>query len=159
MLTLRAQTLVGFNLILQKVYEMICEIIKSKTVGGIFLFFCQSRFINNFMEKNNFSESQNQQKLNISRNIHFKKMFGHRFEDLICTNKLDRYFFENHFFQRLGVFSTTEKPLIWAPFFPTKNYFYTFVQRWLFTFNILLKTCLRNLFRKTVKKCWFYFFK
>ena len=46
----------GFNPILQKFYEMICEIIISKTVCGIFLFFCQSRFINNFMEKNNIEE-------------------------------------------------------------------------------------------------------
>ena len=45
----------------------------------------------------------------------------------------------------------TEKPLIWAPFFSTKNLFYTFCQRWLYNFDILLKTYFRNLFRKTVK--------
>ena len=44
----------GFNPILQKFYERICEIIVSKTVCGIFLFFYQSSFINDFMEKNNF---------------------------------------------------------------------------------------------------------
>ena len=74
------------------------------------------------MEKNNYSEPGNNQKLNISRTIYFKKISAQRFEDLICTNKLDRFvFFEKHFFQGLGAFFTTEKPLIWAPFFATKN--------------------------------------
>ena len=45
----------GFNRILQKFCEMICEIIFSKTVCGIFFIFCHSRFINNFIV-NNFLE-------------------------------------------------------------------------------------------------------
>ena len=69
------------------------------------------------MEKNNFSELQNHRKLNISRNIYFKKSSAHHFEDLICTI----FFFEKHFFQGIGGFFTTEKPVIWAPFPPTKN--------------------------------------
>ena len=149
----------GFSPILQKFYEMMCEIIISKTVRRIFLFFCQSRFINNFMVKNSFSEPQNHRKLNILRPIYFKKISAHRFEDLICTNKLDIFFFRKIFSEGLGAFFTTEKLLIWAPFFPPKNYFYTFFQRWLFNFNMLLKTCFRNLFRKTVKKWLFYSFK
>ena len=46
----------GFNPVLQKFYMMICEIIVYKTVGGIFLIFCQSIFINNFIVKSEFSE-------------------------------------------------------------------------------------------------------
>ena len=79
---------------------MICEIIVPKTVYGI-LFFCQSSFINNFMEKNNFTEPQNYQKLNISRPIYFKKNSAHRFEDRICTNMLEGFlFFQKTFFSR-----------------------------------------------------------
>ena len=44
----------GFNPILQKSCEMICEIIFSKTVRGIFCIFCRSRFINSFVVKNIF---------------------------------------------------------------------------------------------------------
>ena len=94
----------GFNSILQKFYEMICEIIASKTVGGIFLLFCQSSCINNFMEKNNFSELQNHQKLNISKPIYFEKISAHRFEDRICSNKLDGFFFQKTFFSRAWSF-------------------------------------------------------
>ena len=61
----------GFNPILQKFCKMICEITGSKMVGGIFLVFCQSSFINNFMVKNSFSEPKHQRKLNISRPIYF----------------------------------------------------------------------------------------
>ena len=111
----------GFNPILQKFYEMICEIIVSKTVYGIFLFFCQLSFINNFMVKNNFSEPKNHRKLNISRLIYFK-ISAHGFVDLICTNKLEEYFFsKKFFFQGLGAFFTAAKPLICASFFSTKN--------------------------------------
>ena len=141
----------GFQPILQKFYEMICEIIFSKTVCGILLVFLSIEFINNFMEKNNFSEPQNHRKLNISRPIYFKKISAHHFEELIYTNKLDGFFFEKHCFQGLGAFFTTKKPLIWAPFFPQKIILY-FFQRWLFNFNMILKICFRNLFRKTVKK-------
>ena len=36
-------------------------------------------------------------------------MSAHRFEDLICTNKLDIFFLEKFFFQVLGAFFTTKK--------------------------------------------------
>ena len=84
---------------------MICEIIVSKTVCGIFLIFCRSSFINNFMVKNSFSEPKNQQKLNISRPIYFKKISAYRFLGLICTNKLEGFFFENNFLKDLELFS------------------------------------------------------
>ena len=109
----------GFNPILQKFYEMICEIIVSKTVCGIFLIFCRSSFINNFFVKNNFSEPKNQRKLKNSRPIYFLKISTHRFVGLICTNKLEGLFFflKKKIFQGLGAFSTTAKPLFLASFF------------------------------------------
>ena len=113
----------GFNPILQKFYEMIFEIIVSKMVGGIFLIFCRSSFISNFIVKNNLLEPKNYRKLNISSPIYFKKVSAHIFVDLICTNKLDEYFFKKFFFQGLRAFFTTAKPLIWASFFSTQNYF------------------------------------
>ena len=63
----------GFNPILQKFCEMISEITSSKTVWRIFLIFCRSRFINNFVVKNSFSENWSHQELNISRPIYFLK--------------------------------------------------------------------------------------
>ena len=86
----------GFNPILQKFYEMICQII----VCGIFLIFCRSSFINNFMVKNNFSVLKNHRKLNISRPIYFLKNSAHRFVGLICTNKLEEFCFQKIFLSR-----------------------------------------------------------
>ena len=98
----------GFNPILQKFYEMICEMIVSKTVCRVFLIFCRWSFINNFMVKKNFLEPKNHRKLKISRSIYFKKISAHRSVDLIC------------------IFFTTAKPLIWASFFSTKINFILF---------------------------------
>ena len=61
----------GFNSILQKFYKIICEIIVSKTLCGIFLIFGRSSFINNFMVKSNFLAPRNHQKLNILKPIYF----------------------------------------------------------------------------------------
>ena len=105
----------GFNPILQKFYEMIGEIIVSKLVCGIFFFFFfffQSSFINNFLEKNNFSEPQNHQKLNISRIIYFKKLSAHYFEDPICRYKLDGLFFRKTIFSRTWSFFHDRKTFI-----------------------------------------------
>ena len=63
----------GFNPILQKFQEMICEIIVFKTVCRIFLIFCRSSFINNFMVRSNFRELKNYWKLNILQPIYFLK--------------------------------------------------------------------------------------
>ena len=113
----------GFNPILQKFYDMIYEIIASKTLCGIFLIFCRSSFIDNFIVKSNFSEPWNHPTLNILRPIYFKKDSAHRFEDHICKNKLEKFFFWKIFFSRLGAFSVTAKPLIWASFFSHTIYF------------------------------------
>ena len=115
----------GFNPILQKFYKMICNIIISETVCGIFLILSWSSFINNFMVKNSCSESKNQRKLNISRPIYLKKISAHRFVGPICTNKLKGIFFRNFFFQGLRAFFTTATQLIWRHFFQKKQ-FYTF---------------------------------
>ena len=61
------------------------------------------------------------------------------------------FFFENYFFQGLGVLPETRKPLIWVSFFSTKYQFYTFFQVRLFNFNITLKTYFENVFRKIMK--------
>ena len=115
----------GFNSIIQKFYEMICKIITSKTVCEIFIFFCQSRFINSFMEKNNFSEPENHRKLNISRIIYFKKISAHRFEDLIFTNKSDRFFFwKKFFFKDLELFLRLKNYQFGRHFFPQKLILY-----------------------------------
>ena len=63
------------------------------------------------MEKNNFSE-----------NHLFKKKIPHAALKILSAQiSWTDFFFEKHFFQGLGAFFMTEKPLIWAPFFPTKN--------------------------------------
>ena len=118
----RSSNFSEFNTILQKFYKMISEIIVSKAVRGIFLIFCSSSFINNFMVKNSFVEPKRQRKLNILRPIHFEKNSAHRFAGLTCTNKREGFFFfEKNFFQRFGVFFTTAARLIWASFFSSKK--------------------------------------
>ena len=151
----------GFNPILQKLYEMICEIIVSKTICGIYLIFYRSSFINNFMAKNNFLEPKNHQKLNVSKYIYFRKISAYRFVGLVLSVQISwKYiFFWKKFFQGLGAFFKTAKQIIWASFFHKKIILYFFFQGWLFNFNITSKTCFKNLFGKTVKKWWFYCFK
>ena len=117
----------GFNTILQKFYEMICEIIVCKMVCGIFLIFCWSSFINDFMVKNNFSEPKNHRKLKILKSIYCKKISAHLFVGLIFTNKLEGFFFKKIFFQGLGAFFMAAKLLILGViFFPQKINFILF---------------------------------
>ena len=117
----------GFNLILHEFYDMICEIIVSKTVREIFLIFCRSSFTNNFMVKNNFSEPKNHQKLYISRFMCFlNKIPARHFVGLICTNKLEYFFSKKISFQGLGTFFMNAKLLIWVSIFSTKINFMVF---------------------------------
>ena len=111
----------GFNPILQKFCKMICEIIVSKTMCGVFLIFCRSSFINNFLMKNSFSERKNMRKLYISRPVYFQKIFAHLFARIICINKLGGFFSKKKFFQGLGAFFSTATRLIWVLFFVTKK--------------------------------------
>ena len=117
----------------------------------IFSIFCRSSFIKNFIMKILillFFGALKSRKLKYLETHLFKKNFAHRFEDHICTNKLEEFFCRKCFFQRLAAFFTTAKPLIWASFFPTKNQFHTFFQVRLFNFNALSKTCFKNFFEK-----------
>ena len=121
-----------FNPILQKFYEMICEIIVSKTVRRIsfffffFFFVCQSSFINDFMEKNNFSESQNHRKLNISRLIYFSK-FPHLALKILSAQISWKGFFRKTFSSRTWSFFHNWKTTNLSVIFFTKNLFHTFI--------------------------------
>ena len=93
-----------FHPILQKFYKVICGIIVSKTMCGIFLFFFQLRFIHNFVEKNNFSEPLNHWKLNISKIIYLQK-FLHPVLKILSTQISWRvFFFRKTFFFRTWSF-------------------------------------------------------
>ena len=114
-------------------------------VDQVLLIYCEEQFLGTLKSP----------KLKYLENHLFKKNSEHRFEDYIRTNKLDQFFFSKNFFQRLGTFFVTIKPLIWGSFFSTKNNFVVFF-KWLFDFNIKLNRCFKNLFRKAVKNCWFF---
>ena len=105
----------GLNPILQKLYEMTCEIIVSKTVRRI------------FMVKNKFLEPRNHRKLNISRAIYFLKISAHRFVDLICTNKLEEFFFSEAFsFKDLELFHDCKTTNLGIIFFHKRLILYFF---------------------------------
>ena len=74
--------------------------------------FCRSCFINNFTVKNSFLDPKTQRKLNILRPVYFKKISAHRFVGLICTNKLEEFFFQKNLFQGLGAFSTKKNVIL-----------------------------------------------
>ena len=116
-----------FNPISQKYYEMICEIIVSTTMCGMFLIFCQLSFVNNFMVKNNFSEPQNHQKLNISRPIYFKKYsyLKNPKKDLTQINWKDLFFRKKIFFLRTWRFFQDCKTLIVMLFYTKYIFLYT----------------------------------
>ena len=142
----------GFNSIYQKFYKIICEIIVSKTVCGISLIFFRSSFISNFTVKNNFSEPKNYRKLNISRPIYFWKISAHRFVRLICTNKLEKFVFQKLFLSRTWSFFHECKTTNLDVTFFHKILILHLCPKVIFNFNIILKTCYKNLFKKTLKK-------
>ena len=88
------------------------------------------------------------------RPIYLKKISANRFEEHVYTNNLEEVFLKKDFFQGLGAFFTTAKPLIWASFFPQQSNLVFFIQWQLFNFNIILKNYLEKL-----KKWWFYSIK
>ena len=92
----------GFNPILQKFYEMICEIIVSKAVCGIFLIFCRSSFINNSYCEEQFFGTLKSPKLKYL-NIHlFLKIISTQIsrKNFLFFKKISRTwsFFHNCFF-------------------------------------------------------------
>ena len=116
----------GFNPILQKFYKMIFGIIVSKTLGGIFLIFCRSIFINNFMVRNSFLEPKNQRKLNASRFVsrnfrtefcrsYLYKLAGRIFSPKIFFQGLSSFFRDCNA-TNLGVFFFLKKIILY--FFP-----------------------------------------
>ena len=137
---------------------MICEIIVFKTVCGIFLIFCRSSFINNFMVKNNFLQPKNHRKLNFSRPIYLKKISAHRFVGLICTNKLERFLFQRIFLSGTWSFFHNCKITDLGVIFFHKNLILYFFSRVIKSdFIIILKACFNNLFRKTKKMVILFF--
>ena len=137
-----------FSLILQNFCLMICEIIFSRTVCGSFLIFYRLLLTNNLIEKNNFSKPY------ISGSTYFKKFLHTMLKIFSAQISWKDCFFKKYFFQWLGAFFKTAKPLILASFLFTKNFF----QVWLFNFNTILKAYFKNLYIKTEEKWWFYSF-
>ena len=126
----KGSNLLGFNTTLQKFWDMICEIIFCRTVSGISWFFVVL--------------------VNI---LHAVTVLINLFAQI---NWID-FFFQKYFFNDVGFFFKTEKPLIWVSFFAKKMIFY-FFQLWLFNFNAIFKTCVKIYWEK-LKKRWFYYFK
>ena len=138
---------------------MICELIAFKAVCRIFLIFCQLSLISNFIviEEQFFGTLKSPKLKHLKTSLN---KFPHTILKTISAQISCKIFFFFFFwiFFILFAFFVTAKPLIWALFFSTKKKkIYTFFQVWSFHFNIILKTCFKNLFRKTVKKRWFTF--
>ena len=99
----KSSNFVGLNPNLHKFCE-ICEIIFFKTVCGIFLIFCRSRFMNDFFVKNNFLEPWNHQKLK-SWPIFFKKKFPRNFLKILSLQEVSwKVFFFFYLLHLLGAF-------------------------------------------------------
>ena len=119
----KGSNLLGFNTTLQKFWDMICEIIFCKTVSGISWFFVVL--------------------VNI---LHAVTVLINLFAQI---NWID-FFSQKYFFNAVGFFFKTEKPLIWVSFFAKKMIFY-FFQLWLFNFNAIFKTCVKIYWEKLKK--------
>ena len=139
--------------ILQKFCEMICEIIVYKTVFGISLIYCWSSFINNFIMKNQFSEPWNHQNLNILRPIYVKKKKNSRIilkiisTQISWMNFFSRKFFISKTWSFFHDWKTTDLDLI----FFHKKIILQFFSRVIVNLNTILKTCFKNLCRKSEK--------
>ena len=83
----------GFNPILKKSHVMICKIIVSEMICRIFFNFLLNVFYLKFFSKEQLSETTKITKTKILRSIFKKKKCNHCFEDFICTNKLELFFF------------------------------------------------------------------
>ena len=87
----KTSTSLRSNLILQRFCEMIWDIIFSRTVCGYFLFFCRSRFINNFVANSIFFGTVKSPKVKYLETHLLQKSFRTLFWRLICTNKLEGF--------------------------------------------------------------------
>ena len=104
MLTLRVKisSSLGFNCVLQKLYQRIFQIIAFKRISGIFLiFFVVPVLLIILLWRATFRnrKSPKAQSYNIWRSIYFKKNSTYYFEDIIYSNKLKGFFFKKDFFQ------------------------------------------------------------
>ena len=98
----KSSNFVGLNPILHKFCE-ICEIIFFKTVCGIVLIFCRSRFMNDFFVKNIFLEPWNHQKLK-SWPIFFLKKFPRNFLKILSLQEVSWKVFFFNLLHLLGAF-------------------------------------------------------
>ena len=147
----------GFNSVLQKFYEMICQIIVSKTVCGIFLIFVRLRFISNFIVKVNFRNRNHQKNVEVHL---LSKSFHTQFWRFYLQKSAGRIFFKKNFCQGLGSFFKNAKLLTWRSLLLYQKQFYTFFNcNYIFNLNTILTICFKNVFRKIKKKWCFYSFK
>ena len=113
----------GFNSILKKFYEMICEIIVSKTLCGIFLIFCRSSFINTFFWEEQFFGALKSPKPKYLETYFFKKNLQTVLKIISAQISWKIFFSKSIFFKGLERFFATAKLLIWGSFFSSKNNF------------------------------------
>ena len=118
-----------FNPVLPKFFEVICEIIVSKTLCGIFLIFCWSSFINNLMVNNNFLELKNYRKLNISRLFILKKIPRTVLWVLSVQISRKNFFVKNFCFKDVELFSRLQNHWFVRYFFSTKKLLSYFLSR------------------------------
>ena len=129
---------------------MICEGIFSKIVCGIFLIFCSSHFINNFAVMNNFGTPKSPKLKYLDTNLKFPHTVLKIFSAQINRN----YFFFFNFSRTCNFFHECKTTNLGT--FSHKKLILQVFWVWLFNFDTILKTCLKNLFRKTEEKRWFY---
>ena len=138
---------------------MICELIAFKAVCRIFLIFCQLSLISNFIviEEQFFGTLKSPKLKHLKTSLN---KFPHTILKTISAQISCKifFFFFFEFFLFCLLFLSLQNHWFGPCFFPQKKKkIYTFFQVWSFHFNIILKTCFKNLFRKTVKKRWFTF--
>ena len=95
----------GFNPILQKFYEMICEIIVSKTVCGIFLLFFVNRVLLIILWTGTIFRNRKITESKISRDPFISKKFPHIVFKIVSAQiSWTDFFFEKQFFSRTWSF-------------------------------------------------------
>ena len=135
----------GFNPILQKFHKMICLIIFSETVCRIFLIFCCSCFINDFVVRKFFGTAKSPK--DILRPIYLRKLLHTVLKILSAKISQKDFFSKNKKISKdLELFSREQSHWFKHDFFAQELNFILFFQMWSFNFNTLLKICFINLF-------------
>ena len=125
--TLRAQTLQGLILSCRNFTWQFARELFPKQWPQFYWFFVDRVLLIILLRRTIFWNLKSP-KLKYLQDHFFGKISAQRFEDHICTNRLEPIFFWKIFFQGLGAFLTTAKLLIWALFFFKKKLFYSFFQ-------------------------------